>query len=86
MNEFDEINKASCNIEDIVVERIIISTIHSLEVQGVTSIPKEYIRMIYEYRNGELKFFETVELLGNRGIEVTGIKEKKKKGKKNEKT
>ena len=67
-------------------ESITIATIHSLEIQGVTSIPKEYIRRLYEYRNGELKFFETVELLGNRGIEVTGIKGKKKKGKKNEKT
>jgi hypothetical protein len=64
---------------------ITISTIHSLEIQGVTFIPKEYIRRLYEYRNGELKFFEAVELLRNRGIEVTGIKEKKKRSK-NEKT
>ena len=69
----------------ITEESVTVSTIHSLEVQGVTSIPKEYIRMLYEYRNGELKFFETIELLRNRGIEVTGIKEKKKRNQ-NEKT
>ena len=65
-------------------ESITVSTIHSLEIQGVKSIPKEQIRMLYEYRNGELKFFEAVELLRNRGIDVTGM-ERKKKRSKNEK-
>ncbi len=60
-------------------ESITISTIHSLEIQGVTSIPKEYIRRLYEYKNGELNFFETVNLLKNRGIEVTGMERKKER-------
>ncbi len=67
----------------IEVIPVIITTIRSLETQGITSISTEDIRNLHEYRNGELKYYEAIEVLRKRGIEVTGIKERKKK---NEKT